>query len=367
MKSQRRSSENRKTEIVIAALELSEHLPIQKITTREIAARVNISQPAVYRHFRSRDRIFEAVIEYVRQHLEENVTRMFESLPAGTTLKQKISLLLNHLSGFPGFPKFFFYYFSQGKPSKAQNQLGHLRSMVQSLIAQLIVDDADVIPTVDGVRAAGYLVALIQGQQLSDLFGNGQKPRQQISARDSFSQSLEEIITFWHAGLQAGFPEQKHEEAIQQEKDQSRRSFLGLDVRKDIQSGMDPFKRITATLQRLDDDGLLVIQAPFRPAPLVAYLSGQGYESECVETPEAWLCVIRSKGTEYRDFSLFEAPLPLEKTLEWCALLNHGQSGWIKLPKVPHLLIPRLEERALHFNIYEECEAVFLQIQKAPL
>lgn len=53
----------RRDRILIAALELLEQGGVSNVTTKNLAAKQNISEPALYRHFKNKQDIFEAMIE----------------------------------------------------------------------------------------------------------------------------------------------------------------------------------------------------------------------------------------------------------------------------------------------------------------
>lgn len=55
---------SRKDRIIISALDIIEQLGFQGLSTKELAARQGIAESALYRHFRSKDEIVVAVLEY---------------------------------------------------------------------------------------------------------------------------------------------------------------------------------------------------------------------------------------------------------------------------------------------------------------
>jgi len=65
--------EQRKKEIIQATLDLTADLGIKRVTTQAIADRVGIAQPTVFRHFKTRDDIFSAVIGWIAENLSKAI------------------------------------------------------------------------------------------------------------------------------------------------------------------------------------------------------------------------------------------------------------------------------------------------------
>lgn len=69
MQSVRKTREERRREIVAAALEVAADRGAGETTTQAIADRVGIAQATVFRHFRSRDEIFASALERIGREL----------------------------------------------------------------------------------------------------------------------------------------------------------------------------------------------------------------------------------------------------------------------------------------------------------
>ena len=65
--------EERRKEIVQAAMEIAAETGIKKVTTQAIADKVGIAQPTVFRHFKTRDDIFAAVIGWIAENLSKAI------------------------------------------------------------------------------------------------------------------------------------------------------------------------------------------------------------------------------------------------------------------------------------------------------
>jgi AcrR family transcriptional regulator len=58
---------HRKEQLVLTAIEIIDELGIQKLTTREIAKRQEISEATLFRHFKNKNELLAAVIDYFVQ------------------------------------------------------------------------------------------------------------------------------------------------------------------------------------------------------------------------------------------------------------------------------------------------------------
>jgi len=83
---QKLSTEERKKEIISAALKLIDQEGFSKLTIRKIAEKNQISEAAVYRHFNSKKEIMEHLIDYIFQNnpvitiLQEKKDNLFSLL-----------------------------------------------------------------------------------------------------------------------------------------------------------------------------------------------------------------------------------------------------------------------------------------------
>ena len=72
----RKSTEVRQEEIIRAALSLVEHNGLDKLNINDIAARIELVPAAIYRHFKGREEIVAALVEYIEKRLRYNLSQM---------------------------------------------------------------------------------------------------------------------------------------------------------------------------------------------------------------------------------------------------------------------------------------------------
>lgn len=68
---ERKSAPERRDEIVTAAVELADAVGPERLTTNTIADAIGLSQAAVFRHFPTKQSIWEAVIAWIGDRLEQ--------------------------------------------------------------------------------------------------------------------------------------------------------------------------------------------------------------------------------------------------------------------------------------------------------
>lgn len=59
---------NRKVSIVLATIEVIDQFGIQGLSTREVAKRAGISEPTIFKHFKSKNRLLLAVLDHFSQY-----------------------------------------------------------------------------------------------------------------------------------------------------------------------------------------------------------------------------------------------------------------------------------------------------------
>ena len=62
-----------------------------------------------------------------------------------------------------------------------------------------------------------------------------------------------------------------------------------LDVRPLLDAGEKPFEAIMAAADLVPEAGALKLIAPFKPAPLVRVLEGQGWQHRTTRSSDSWI------------------------------------------------------------------------------
>ena len=353
-------TKERREEIVSTTLELLSKVPAETLTTRQVARALGLSQPALFRHFVSRDRLLLAVVERARAELEALAVPILERPGSGLQRLEALALgLLDHVARHPGLPRLLFASAGPAAGS-VQRALRQLVSMQRALIEQLVLAAQSEEELSRGHSAsdlAASFLGLVQGIILDwELHGRTRSPAERLPA----------LFTLWLGGaaragsqrtsdtgaLHAGGPRSTARSGTAA---RALRSMIALDVRPILSGGADPLAEILAGLDELVPGGALILTAPFRPAPLFALLRGRGHAvTEQQLTEKKWLVLIVSGGQPaIEDLRDLEAPGPLERVLERVASLGAGEVYLARVPRMPRLLLTRLHERRLAASVEE--------------
>lgn len=173
-------SEQRRAVIVETTVALAAEQNPRDITTAAIARRMNLTQGALFRHFASKDAIYQAVMEWVLDRLLARVDGAIGG--AGTSLAALEAVFDAHLefvTAHPGVPRLLFGELQRPEDTAAKRVA---RTLLQRYGARLVeVIEAgrargEIAPDVDAAGAATLFLGAIQGLVIQSLLGGGAPP-----------------------------------------------------------------------------------------------------------------------------------------------------------------------------------------------
>lgn len=132
----RRSAQDRKAEILQAALDLAfEHGP-DRLTTGMIADRLGLTQPAIYKHFKNKEDIWQGVADRLCRLIAANIAETKgASLTAEARLRQLVLGHLRLVKDHPALPEIMV----MRDLSKAQNaSLAQIRARMSGFRDALV-------------------------------------------------------------------------------------------------------------------------------------------------------------------------------------------------------------------------------------
>ncbi|MBI5608923.1 MAG: DUF2249 domain-containing protein [Deltaproteobacteria bacterium] len=354
-------TDQRRRQIASVALDLLAQQPVAALSTRQIAERVGVSQPALFRHFASREAILLAVLDQARADLGDLLERQLRlGRPAAQTMEEFVQGLGEYVSAHPGLPRLLFADVAEGSAPAVHAAVLAMQSRQQAVMRTLLelrLRDERPAAGVDLDAAAALWVALLQGTIL----------QWQITDRaQSLPAALGRALGLWWAGLEAvplasAPPQPQDAPALQ--------PLHVLDVRPILASGTDPLHSILEHLGRLPPGGVLKVIAPFRPKPLLALLAGRGHavrdRDEGGGVFHVEIPAVNCRPIE--DLRDLEAPLPLERVLTTAQQLGPGQSQVFRVPRLPLLVLPHLAARGVDHCTWQESDgSALLWIGRSP-
>ncbi len=180
-------TEKRQAEIVSAAITLAQHISPVSITTGDIATAVGLSQGAVFKHFPTKEAIWVASMQWVRERLLaklDEATREATSavLALEAVFRAHVAFVIEH----PGAPRIIFHELQQPTDSPVKQEV---RAMLQAY-RQLLLNQFEAgiklgeLPTrLNPEAAATLFVGIVQGLVMqSMLTGNPAAMKTQADA-----------------------------------------------------------------------------------------------------------------------------------------------------------------------------------------
>ncbi len=166
-------ADQRRAVTVEAVIALTAEQNPGDITTAAIAQRMNLTQGALFRHFPSKDAIWQAVMEWVAERLLHRVDRAMQGVDS--PLQALEAVFMTHIEfvvAHPGVPRLLFGELQRAEdtPAKrmARTLIGSYRQRLSALIDAGKVR-GDVAQDVDTAAAVVAFIGSIQGLVMQSL------------------------------------------------------------------------------------------------------------------------------------------------------------------------------------------------------
>ncbi|MBU6272318.1 MAG: nucleoid occlusion factor SlmA [Betaproteobacteria bacterium] len=143
----------------------------ERVTTAALAARIQVSEAALYRHFASKAQMFEGLIEFI----EATVFGLINQIGTqdGDGLRQLRAIVLM-LTGFaeknPGMTRVLIGDALVTEHDRLQQRINQLHDRIETSMRQcfrLAVAQQRLPPDTDAAARAGIVMAFVQGRWLS--------------------------------------------------------------------------------------------------------------------------------------------------------------------------------------------------------
>ena len=195
--SPRLPTETRQAELGAAALALASGCSPPLITTADIAAAVGISQGAVFKHFATKDALWQAAMAWVHTsllaRLEAAEGRATGPLDA---MRAMFMAHVDFVTAHPGVPRVLFHELQNSRASPVKQQVQALMGTYQQRLRRLLAAAADqapgLAPGLDLEAAAALFVGMVQGLVMQAM-ASGQLARMSTQAGPMFTLYLRAI------------------------------------------------------------------------------------------------------------------------------------------------------------------------------
>ncbi|MBT8077642.1 MAG: TetR family transcriptional regulator [Gammaproteobacteria bacterium] len=164
----RKSADERKAEVVAAALKLADEIGPDRVTTDTLAGAVGLTQPGLFRHFPKKQDIWESVAGHIGQQMQKRwaaIERRRDDAPE-ERLRRLIVGQLRLIQTFPAIPSLLFSRELLVENVRLRKIFGKLLEQFHQRLTQCVIDAqqsghfrADLVPG----DVAYLLIALVQG------------------------------------------------------------------------------------------------------------------------------------------------------------------------------------------------------------
>ena len=159
----------RRVQILQTLASMLEQPGAERITTAALAAKLDVSEAALYRHFASKAQMFEGLIEFIETSVFTLINQIVEREPTGGAQAQKIAtVLLQFAEKNPGMTRVMVGDALVFEHERLNTRMNQFFDRVESQLRQSLRGAAEAAgsatPTVDAQVLASTLTALIVGR-----------------------------------------------------------------------------------------------------------------------------------------------------------------------------------------------------------
>ncbi|WP_084360461.1 nucleoid occlusion factor SlmA [Hydrogenophaga palleronii] len=159
----------RRVQILEALATMLEQPGAERITTAALAARLDVSEAALYRHFASKAQMFEGLIEFIEQSIFGLINQLGEREPDANTRSRKlVTLLLQFGEKNPGMTRVMVGDALVFENERLQQRMNLFFDKIEAALRQNLRETSVVAgaatPTVDAHADASAITAFCVGR-----------------------------------------------------------------------------------------------------------------------------------------------------------------------------------------------------------
>ena len=159
---------SRKDQILRSLATILEQSPGQRITTAGLAKHVGVSEAALYRHFPSKAKMFEALIEFIENTIFSRITQiMSEEMQADKRCEMILGLILTFSERNPGITRILTGDPLAGETERLRQRVTQLFDRIEVQLRQIIREmplRGEQKTSTDPIVAANLLLSLVEGR-----------------------------------------------------------------------------------------------------------------------------------------------------------------------------------------------------------
>lgn len=139
MQGEARKPGERRLQILQTLASMLQEPQPEKITTAALAARIGVSEAALYRHFSSKAQMFEGLIEFIEQTLFGLIARITADTPSPSAqIEAILSMLLNFAAKNPGMTRVLIGDALVHENERLQKRINQLHDRIEAQLRQCL-------------------------------------------------------------------------------------------------------------------------------------------------------------------------------------------------------------------------------------
>lgn len=159
---------NRRAQILQSLASMLETNPGQRITTAKLAAQVGVSEAALYRHFPSKARMFEGLIEFIEETLFSRINKIInEEKDTATRCQLILHLILGFAEKNPGITRILNGDALMGEQDRLRDRIAQLFERLETQLKQILRErklrEGKTLPAEEG-QIANLLICYTDGR-----------------------------------------------------------------------------------------------------------------------------------------------------------------------------------------------------------
>ncbi|RZL94341.1 MAG: nucleoid occlusion factor SlmA [Variovorax sp.] len=159
----------RRVQILQALAAMLEQPGAERVTTAALAARLEVSEAALYRHFASKAQMFEGLIDFIEQSVFSLVNQITErEAPGREQAARIIAMLVQFAEKNPGMTRVMVGDALVHENERLQSRMNQFFDKIESTLRQALrgaaAGEGSATPTVDAQVRASTLTAFLVGR-----------------------------------------------------------------------------------------------------------------------------------------------------------------------------------------------------------
>jgi TetR/AcrR family transcriptional regulator len=159
----------RRVQILQALAAMLEQPGAERVTTAALAARLEVSEAALYRHFASKAQMFEGLIDFIEQSVFTLINQITErSAPGQEQAARIIAMLVQFAEKNPGMTRVMVGDALVYENERLQNRMNQFFDKIEATLRQALrgaaAADGSATPSVDAQVRASALAAFVVGR-----------------------------------------------------------------------------------------------------------------------------------------------------------------------------------------------------------